>query len=142
MPLRHGWNDPLDRLRKIENEMNRRSGTRASLGMSEYPVINVWTGEHDVVVTAEMPGVDPDDVELTVHRNALTVKGRRRPEADAEAATYHRRERSYGKFGRTISLPFDADSSKVQADCDAGILRIYIPRPESEKPRRIAIARA
>ena len=146
MPLRHGygpeWSEPFERLRRFQDEMGRRTGAPGLDRISEYPPVNVWTGEHDVVITAEVPGVDPDDIELTVHQNALTLKGRRRSENGTTEATFHRRERSYGAFGRTLTLPFEADASKVQADFDAGILKIYVPRPEAEKPRRISISKA
>ena len=108
---------------------------------SEFPPLNVWSGEHDLIVAAEVPGVDPKDIDITVDGPVLTLKGsRRQPEATANAAA-HRRERGYGTFARSVTLPYGVDTEKVQAECRDGVLRVYLPRPEGEKPKRIRISK-
>ena len=146
MPLRlrpgFGYADPLGRFGNMQEEIDRAFGRRRRRGStSEFPPLNVWSGEHDVVVTAEVPGVDANDIDLDVDGPVLTIKGRRAAPALDEKAAAHRRERAYGSFARSVTLSYDVDTEKVQAECRDGILRVYLPRPESEKPRRIPIAK-
>jgi HSP20 family protein len=135
------WGDAVGALRRMQEEMNRTLGGTGVLS-GEYPPVNVWRGEGGVIVTAEVPGVSLDDIEVVVHQNTLTIKGRREPAAGVAEASYHRRERVSGPFARTIALPFNVDAAKVSASADAGVLTIELPRPESDKPKRIHIATA
>lgn len=137
------WGDALGALRRIQEEMNRTlGGVDAGAVATEYPPVNIWRGEDGLIVAAEMPGVSMDAVEVIVHQNTLTIKGRKEPEANASAASYHRRERATGRFARTIALPFSVDAGKVKATAEAGIVSIDLPRPEADKPRRIHITSA
>ncbi|HYN39246.1 MAG TPA: Hsp20/alpha crystallin family protein, partial [Rhodospirillales bacterium] len=104
-----------------------------------FPPVNVWRGADGVIITAEIPGVKLDAVDLMVHQNTLTLKGSRSPEASGEGVSWHRRERSYGPFSRMIELPYPVDADKVKASAQNGILSIELPRPESDKPRKIHI---
>ncbi len=151
MPLRlredPGSSTSRDELRRIQDELNRlhrRGGHRPwrtrFAGASEYPPVNVWEGEHDILVIAEVPGVAAEDIEITVHDGALSIRGAVAPEAEGGEAVFHRRERHYGAFARTVNLPFEAESEQVQAQCTDGILRIYLPRPETRKPTRIKVS--
>ncbi len=136
------WGDATSVLRRLQEEMNRTlGGFGGTFGVpaGEYPPVNVWRGEDGVVVTAEIPGVRLDAVELTVHQNTLTIKGRRDAEANASELSYHRRERGAGSFARTIALPFNVDAERVKATADAGVLSIELPRPQADKPKRIKI---
>ena len=147
MPLRlrpgFGFSDPLGGFGQMQDELDRAFGRRGRRrgSTSEFPPLNVWSGEHDVVITAEVPGVDPENIDLDVEGPVLTIKGRRAQPEMAEKAAAHRRERSYGSFARSVTLSYDVDTEKVQAECRDGILRVYLPRPESEKPRRISISK-
>lgn len=134
------WGDAVSALRRMQEEMNRTLG--AGFAASEFPPVNVWRGENGIIVTAEVPGVSLDDIEVVVHQNTLTIKGRREPAAGVPEASYHRRERAVGPFSRTISLPFNVDAGRVSAAADAGVLTIELPRPEADKPKRIHIATA
>lgn len=137
------WSDAVGALRRIQEEMNRTlGGSEAATVATEYPPLNVWRGEDGIVVAAEMPGVSIDQVEIVVHQNTLTIKGVKDDEADAAGITYHRRERATGSFSRTIALPFNVDAGRVKATAEAGIVSIELPRPESDKPRRIKITSA
>lgn len=133
------WSDPLSTLRRIQEEMNRSAGGARQGATNEFPPLNVWRGEEGVLVTAEIPGVSIDNIELTVHQNTLTIKGKSVPEGDIPAESFHRRERHYGPFARTIALPYNVDSEKVKAATNNGILSVALPRPETEKPKRIEI---
>jgi HSP20 family protein len=92
-----------------------------------------------VIITAEIPGVKLDAVELTVHQNTLTLKGSRSPEAPGGETSWHRRERTYGPFSRVVELPYGVDPDKVHASVQNGVLTVELPRPESDKPRKINI---
>ena len=133
------WSDPLATLRRIQEEMSRGAGGPRWGATREFPPINVWRGEGGVLVTAEIPDVGLENIELTVHQNTLTIKGKSVPEGDVPEESFHRRERHYGPFGRTIALPYGVDSDKVKATTNNGILTVELPRPETEKPRRIQI---
>ncbi len=135
------WDDALGALRRIQDEMNRTLGGAGAVA-TEYPPVNIWRGENGIIVAAEMPGVSMDDVEIVVHQNTLTIKGRKDAEAGAATVSFHRRERATGSFARTISLPFNVDAGQVKATAEAGIVSIELPRPEADKPRRIQITTA
>jgi HSP20 family protein len=103
-----------------------------------YPATNVWTNEDGVVVSAELPGVTPEDIDISVVNDTLTVSGTRKPE-EAEGATYTRRERGHGEFARTFQLPFHVQGDRVEATFDKGVLHITLPRAEEDKPKRIEV---
>lgn len=94
-----------------------------------------------MIVTAEIPGVLLESLELTVHQNTLTIKGNREPKVKAGDVNFHRRERTFGPFARSIVLPFAVDSERVQAATENGILKVHLPRPEADKPRKITITK-
>ncbi len=104
--------------------------------------MNVWTNSDGAVVTAELPGINPDDLEISVQGDTLTLRGTRDPEQLCEGEAYHRRERGCGKFQRAFQLPFVVDAGKVEATYELGVLSITLPRAESDKPRKIQVASA
>lgn len=135
------WRE-VERLRR---EMNRLfdSGTTGPVRTApSYPAMNVWVSEEGLIVTAEVPGVPIEAMEINVVNETLTLSGRREPEEVGEETRYHRQERGYGKFTRTIQLPFRVDSEKVDATLTNGVLRIELPRVEEEKPRKITVKAA
>jgi HSP20 family protein len=129
----------MDRLQK---EMNRLFGEfplERLRAAPSFPAINVWAAEESALVTAEMPGVSKDDLEINLTGDTLTLSGSRNPDELPEDARYHRRERSYGDFNRSIQLPYTVDVDKVKATFKNGILKVELPRVEVEKPKRIAV---
>jgi len=94
------------------------------------------------VITAELPGIDPSDIDITVKNNVLTLAGERRAPEVGEDAVWHRRERGFGRFSRAIRLPFPARDEQVEARFANGVLRVAVSRPEEDKPRRIEIKAA
>jgi len=123
----------------MQGEMNRVfSGMSQSL-TQEAPPINAWVGEADVVVAAELPGVDPGKVEISVVGDTLTISGTREAETLKAGESYHRQERDFGRFSRTIQLPFHIEAEKVKAKYARGVLKITLPRAEADKPRKIAV---
>ena len=105
----------------------------------EFPAMNIWADENSVLVTAELPGVKVEDLDINVLGDNLTISGERTPEALPEDAQYHRRERGFGKFSRSIQLPYQVDVKKVNANFKNGVLNITLPRAESDKPKKITI---
>ena len=134
----------FDELESIQADMNRiLSGSAASrfarYARAAYPPLNVWAAAEGLVIDAEMPGVDPQDVEISAVGDELSLRGKVNAQEPAESETVLRRERPAGEFQRTLQLPFRADTGAVKATFKNGILRISIPRSEEEKPRKIAI---
>ncbi len=140
-----GWTPGWREMERLRREMNRLFTTwpRQARGAtaSGYPAMNVWTDEDSAVVTAELPGVVLDDIDITVDDDVLTLRGSRKPD-EVEGATYHRQERRYGSFLRTFRLPFRVDAAKVEASFAKGVLRVALPRAEEDKPRKINVRAA
>ncbi|MBM4315661.1 MAG: Hsp20/alpha crystallin family protein, partial [Deltaproteobacteria bacterium] len=98
-----------------------------------------WVGEGDVIVTAELPGMDTGNTDISVVGDTLTISGSRKAEPLKEGESYHRQERSHGQFKRTLQLPFRVEADKVEAKYEKGILRLTLPRAEADKPRKISV---
>lgn len=134
--------DPWREIRQLREEFDRMMNRRGSSSItrpSEFPAVNIWSNDEAVIVTAELPGVQVDEVNLTVQHDQLTIRGKRGSHECGENEIYHRRERGFGEFVRTIGLPFAVDSEKVDATFSNGILKISLPRAEADKPKQISI---
>jgi HSP20 family protein len=139
--------DPFRELRRLQDEMERLAGAFApptgaggsAAAAVGFPAVNVYAGRDGIAVVAELPGVQPGDLEVHAHRDTLTIRGTRRPAAGGDAQAYHRRERRSGAFTRTIQLPYRVDPERVEAQLEDGVLRLSLGRPEEDKPRRIEI---
>src|SRR5919199_3071178 len=130
--------DPFREMRRLQDEVNRLFQTAAA-PRAGFPAINVYAHQDGVVLTAELPGVKEDDLDITVHRDTVTLRGERR-DPISEAGGYHRRERRTGSFWRTFSLPFNVDPERVEATLRDGILTLTLHRPEQDKPKRIRVS--
>lgn len=95
--------------------------------------------EDEFIVKASVPGIDPDDLEITLSENTLTIKGEIRKEEEKEEERYHLRERRYGRFTRSISLPAGVKSDQIEADYNKGVLTLHLPKTEEVKPKRIPV---
>lgn len=134
--LARSWRD-MERLRR---EMNRLfAGTPTRGTTPNYPAMNVWANEDGAIVTAELPGIEPDEIDISVTGDTLTLTGRRMPEELEEDEIYHRRERIYGRFTRTFQLPFEVEAKDVEAVYQKGVLHITLPRSEADKPQKITV---
>ena len=131
---------------RLQREMNRLFDTVFSdvrrRSAPNYPAMNIWTNEEGAVITAELPGISPDDIDISVVGETLTLSGERKPDQLSQGDKYHRRERPYGKFSRTIQLPFLVDVDGVEALFEKGVLHISLPRAEADKPKKIAVKMA
>ncbi len=138
--------DPFRDLMSIQDEMNRLFGrTYGSRGGESLaaggwaPAIDIYETPDAFVIDAELPGVKPDDVEISVEEGTLTVRGERTPRGGVSEEAYHRVERRYGPFGRSISLPQSVNTERIDATFDAGVLTITVPKAEQAKPRKIEV---
>ncbi len=134
--------DPFLELRRMQSEMNRVFSGFSSPAAREFPPVNIWLGENSVVVTAELPGMKREDVNISLQDEVLTLEGRREPQIQQQDVKWHRRERAYGGFARTIQLPFRVDPEKVQARYSNGVLEIELERLEADRPKKIQIRAA
>ena len=134
-----GGLSPWTELERMEHEMNRMLSRYAYPSSSEFPAFNIWGSSDQAVVTAEIPGIEPGSIDISVAGATLTVRGSREPESIPEGESYHRRERWYGKFSKTIEVPFAIQADKVEARFARGILSITLPRLEAEKPKKVTV---
>jgi HSP20 family protein len=101
--------------------------------------LDVCETEHEFVIKAALPGVNPDDVEITVHGDTLTIRGESKADEEKKGEHWHLRERRFGAFQRSVALATPVNSEKAQADYDLGVLTLTLPKAESAKPRQIKI---
>lgn len=142
MITRFSRNSVLDELDQLQREMNRLfEGYTGSGRVSApaFPPLNVYTNADEMLLTAELPGVNLSEMTLTVKDRTLTLEGTREADDLPEDAITHRRERASGAFTRTVALPFDVEADKVEASLVDGILQVHLPRAEATKPRKIEI---
>ena len=132
--------DPFALMRSMLRDFDRASPGHVTQPV--FPAVNVWQGDEAVAITAELPGVDPADIDISVKENVLTLSGERKAPEIPEGARWHRNERGFGRFARSVRLPFVAAEDKVEARMTNGVLRIVIGRLEEDKPRKIEIKAA
>lgn len=134
-----GAMDPLREMHRLRQEMNQVFSTLDHPLSEEFPAVNAWLGQEDIVIAAELPGVDPAKVDISVVGDTLTISGSRETEPVKEGESYHRQERRHGRFSRSLQLPFHVEAGKVEAKYDKGILQMTLPRAEADKPRKISV---
>lgn len=132
------WN-PWREMSRLQREMNRVFRDVEHTQMPSYPAVNIWTKSDEAIVTVELPGYEVDNLNISVVDDNLTIKGERPAVELKEGETYHRQERACGGMSRTIRLPFNIESDKVEAKMNNGILSVKLPRAEKDKPRKISI---
>ena len=136
------FTDPIDWISQFQQELDnfRTSGWLGSSpsGSGGYPPLNVFRKGDDLVLIAELPGIRKSDLQIQVKGNTVRITGRKGIEYGDNAAL-HRRERSAGGFDRAISPPVEVDADNVKAEYRDGILALYLPRAERDKPRTIQI---
>ena len=110
-----------------------------NLSDSWAPAVDIFEKGDDLVIRAEVPGIERNDIELNVEDNTLVIRGERKQEQGLDENNVHRLERSHGKFVRSFRLPKTVDASKISAEYKNGILQVTLPKAELAKPRRVAI---
>ena len=127
--------EPWDEFERMHRSMSRGSHRRSS----EFPALNTWVSSDASVVTTEIPGVDPENIDISVVGRTVTLRGARKADELQKDEKYHRRERWSGDFSRAIELPFNVEADKVNAKFNNGVLYLTLPKAEAEKPRKIKI---
>ena len=135
-----GYNPLLD-MQRAQADLNRMFGTMRFYPPPEFPLLNLWTNPDGAIVVAEVPGVSADDLEISIRRDTITLRGTRKGEPTEDAVVL-RQERMTGSFARNMVLPFRVDTEKASAKFDRGVVTLTLPRPEEDKPHRISISRA
>jgi HSP20 family protein len=136
------FSDPFEALFAIQRALDARKasdwmGSRTT-GLGSFPPINIFQQGDDFVAIVELPGVDKNDLGIEVKENTIRISGKKTINYE-EGASVHRRERVWGVFDRTLSVPIQIDPDAVNAEYRDGVLALFIPRAESDKPRTIKI---
>ena len=125
------------RMAQLLSAFSDQPAARAAAGV--FPAINISEDPKAYFISAELPGVKSEDLDLNVTANQLTLAGERRIVQEEENVRYHRREREAGRFSRAIALPDDVDTDGVKAKLTDGVLTITIPKAEAVKPKKISV---
>jgi HSP20 family protein len=125
-------------LRSVEDEFDRIAG-RAFSRDTWVPALDVRESQDRFDVTVDLPGLEPDDVNVTFEDGMLSISGKREFSAEDRGETWHRIERSFGTFARSMRLPQTADTERIEAAFDKGVLTVSVPKTEQAKPRTIEV---
>ena len=140
--------DPFGDIVTLREKMNRmfedvftgRTEEGRDLTASTWaPAVDIFETEKELVLTAEVPGIDEKDIEIKIEDNTLSLKGERKFEKETKEENYHRIERSYGSFFRAFALPNSIDPEKIQATHENGVLKITMPKRDELQPRKVKI---
>ena len=138
----------LPTISSLQNEMNRmldrffKSGDLSDFGMETgawIPPIDLAETDEKFVIKAEIPGIDPKEIDISVKDNVLLIKGEKKEEKEEKGKNYYRMERRYGGFSRSIDLPSSVDTNKVTAEYKNGVLEITLQKKEDVKPKQISV---
>lgn len=137
------FRDPVttqDRFNRLFNDAFSRALGEGSMGTSGWtPAVDIYETDQSVVLKAELPGIDPKDVEIRVEDGTLWLKGERKFEKEVKEEGYRRIERQYGSFMRSFPLPAAVDSEKATAEYKDGVLSLTLPKREEAKPKTIKV---
>jgi HSP20 family protein len=139
--------DPFREMRSLQDEVNRLFTSSFSRGSNESdlmrgawsPQVDIFENRNEIVLEAELAGMKPEDVDISIENNVLTIHGERKFEKNDEDDNFHRVERSYGSFTRSFTLPPTVSSENANAEFENGVLRLKLLKREEAKPRRIEI---
>ncbi len=139
--------DPFRDLTTLRERMNRlfeeaysSRGEEKDLVASTWnPSVDIYETENELVMKAELPGIDENDIELKIEDSTLTLKGDRKFEKETKEENYHRIERAYGSFYRSFTLPRNIDQDKIKAESENGILKVTLPKKAELKPKKVKI---
>lgn len=138
-PFRPGIS-PWQALQQLREQMDGILGSMFTGGPGEWsPPIDLEERDNELVLTAELPGLNPEDIDVEIEGNTLTLRGEKRAEKEQQEGEHHYYERQYGTFVRRLSLPESVDSDRATARFDNGILRITLPRRAGTRGKRLRI---
>lgn len=136
MSLLTNW-DPFSEMFRLQEEMGRRRTTGGALTFR--PAVDIHEDAEAITLTAEVPGMNADEINVEVENDILTLSGERKLEREEDKDGYHRIERAYGSFTRSFSLPDNVDTENVLAEKNDGLLKIKLMKKEKPSPKRIAV---
>ena len=131
--------DPFRELASFLDNFTENGGKEQLTAGTFMPAADVYEDEHNVVLKLEIPGVNEEDLKVSVENNILTIQGERKFEKEEKEENFHRIERRYGSFTRTFKLPNTVDSDRVEAGYDKGILKITLAKRAEAKPKQIKV---
>jgi HSP20 family protein len=139
--------DPYRDLITLRDKMNRlfedattaRGEEKDMISSSWAPAVDIYETESELVLSAEVPGIDEKDIEIRIEDNTLSIRGERKFEKETKEENYHRIERAYGSFSRSFSLPHYVDQEGIHAEHEAGVLKIHLPKKPESKPKTVKI---
>jgi HSP20 family protein len=137
---------PMRDIMNLRSEFDRLFEEAFDMAPTRWQTATNWGLDLDVAedqdkytVKASVPGMNPDDIEITLANNVLTIRGETKSEETKDEEQYHLRERRYGSFARSVTLPVTVNAEVVEAACENGVLTIEIPKAEETKPKRISV---
>jgi HSP20 family protein len=137
------FSDPFEALFTLQRALDARIASdwmgRGTAASGSFPPINIFQKGEDLVAVVELPGVDKSDLEIEAKENTIRIRGRKAI-AYGEQASVHRRERVSGMFDRTVSVPIRIEPDQIKAEYRDGLLVLFIPRAEADKPRAIKVS--
>jgi HSP20 family protein len=137
------FGDPFEALAALQRALDARIESdwmeRGTAASGSFPPINIFQKDHDFVAVVELPGIDKNDLEIEAKENTIRIRGKKTI-AYGEQASIHRRERISGLFDRTLSVPVRIEPDRIKAEYRDGILALFIPRAEADKPRSIKVS--
>jgi HSP20 family protein len=126
--------------RVFDDSLLRSDRREDPLAMGTWsPAVDMFEKDDQVVIKAELPGLEKKDISLDLQNGVLTLKGERKYENEVKEENYYRREMSCGKFIRSFTLPGDVDADKIKAEFQNGLLTVEVPKPEEHKPKQIPV---
>lgn len=140
--------DPAAEVDSLQSEMNRLfdgffGGTSGPRGSRRWvPPMDLVESEDELILTADLPGLGEENVSIEVKDGVLAISGERENLRQENSLSFHRAERSFGRFARTLTLPRGVDAERVSASFDQGVLEVHIPKPEHRKPHQVTIGAA
>lgn len=132
-----------ERMNRLFEESLASRGEESDIWRGEwYPSVDIHEKDKELVLNAELPGVEEKDVDVEVEGNTLSIKGKREMEKETKEEDYHRIERSYGSFCRSFTLPANVDADKIKAEMDNGVLKVTMPKKPELKPKRVKVLKS
>ena len=143
MRRRNSFGEFWDEMSKIQRDMSHFfAGPESRPKVGVYPSLNVYDEGESFVVRAEIPGIDPKNLEIEATADSLTIKGERNRPSTEDSGSSHRREREWGTFSRTLTLGMRVSPDKIKAEYKLGILKVILPKAPEALPRKVSIEAA
>ncbi|HOG80959.1 MAG TPA: Hsp20/alpha crystallin family protein [Smithellaceae bacterium] len=133
------FSDVMPEIMHLQQEMNRLFSSAGQKTTQDYPAVNIWEKDGASIVTAELPGIDSEKMDITVSGDVLSIAGTALKENFDKGETYLRQERGIGNFKRNIQIPYQVDVKAVEAKYEKGILMVTLPRIKEDLPKKIKI---